>query len=135
MITDAQLACLESAALDAIGRPELRCQVAMADLYKLAGVLPVDLAVPTGDRNWAMTEGRSLITPWVEQCGYFEEVSTLAIPGDLLGFRLGHTLHHVSIQLGGGRMVHVFGDHGVQIAPFIPDQWQRRLEKIWRIKA
>ena len=73
-----------------------------------------------------------LIGTWVEESGYFETV-TEPLPGDLLGFRLGHTLHHVAIMLTGGRMVHVFGAHGVQIAPCIPTAWAKRLEKIWRL--
>ncbi len=134
MITPEKLLALEAAALEATGRPELRCQIAMADLYKQAGLLPLELEIPTGSRNWARSQGVSLITPFVESCGFFQAVEEPAQPGDLLGFRLGHTLHHVAIQLGGGRMVHVFGEHGVQIAVCIPTPWAQRLAKIWRLK-
>lgn len=133
MITETQLAALEAAALAAQGRPEIRCQIAMAEIYFAADLLP-RLEIPTGSRDWARSQGRSLIAPWVEACGYFDPVPAPALPGDLLGFRLGHTLHHVAIQLSGGRLVHVFGGHGVMIAPCIPDAWARRLEKIWRLK-
>ena len=135
MLSPAQLAALESAALAAVGTPEMRCQVAMVDIYKSAGLLPADFHAPLGDADWARTQERSLIAEGVAGCGYFCEVEAPAQPGDLLGFRLGHTLHHVAISLGGGRMVHVFGAHGVQIAPCIPAPWAKRLEKIWRIKA
>lgn len=128
-----QLVALEGAALAAVGRPETRCQMAMADIYKAAGLLPQDLEIPEGNRDWARTQGRSLITPWVEGCGFFVAVEEAPQAGDLLGFRLGHTLHHVALMLSGGRMVHVFGGHGVQIAVCIPTPWAKRLEKIWRL--
>lgn len=135
MITPDQLIALEAAALAAKGRKEMRCHVAMADIYKAAGLLPRDLVIPAGNRDWARTEGRSLITPWVESCGWFDAVDvTESEPGALLGFRLGHTLHHVAIQLSRGRMVHVFHEHGVQIAECIPPPWAKRLEKVWRLK-
>lgn len=132
-LTPAQLSALESAAADAIGRKEMRCQVAMADIFKAAGLLPADLAIPSGDRDWARAQGRSLIEPWVDACPFFESIAAPE-PGALLGFRLGHTLHHVAIALHAGRMVHVFGEHGVQIAPCIPLPWERRLARQWRVK-
>lgn len=130
----AQLAALESAAAAAVGRPEMRCQIAMADLYKAAGLLPADLQIPAGDRDWARAQGRSLIEPWVDACAHFVSIDAPE-PGALLGFRLGHTMHHVAIALSSGRMVHVFGLHGVQIAPCIPTEWRRRLARQWRVVA
>lgn len=134
MMTPAQLQAIEDAAAAAVGGPERRCQVVCANIYKAADLLPADLEIPNGNRDWAATEGRSLIAPWVESCGYFVEVETPE-PGDLLGFRLGRVLHHVAISLFGGRMIHVFGAHGAQVAVAIPDPWLKRLEKVWRIKA
>jgi cell wall-associated NlpC family hydrolase len=133
MITPEQLVAMEAAAKAWEHRPEMRCQVAMAEIYFAANLLP-RFEVPTGSRDWARAQGRELIIPWVEGCGYFLAVPAPALPGDLLGFRLGHTMHHVAILLGGGRMAHVFGVHGVLIAPCIPEPWAKRLEKIWRLK-
>ncbi len=133
-MTPENLQAIEAAAVAMIGSPERRCQIAMADCYKAAGLLPKELEIPHGNYDWARSQGRSLITPWVEGCGFFVEAEAPAQPGDLLGFRLGHVLHHVAIQLDGGRMFHVFGDHGPQIAVAIPDQWAKRLEKIWRLR-
>lgn len=135
MILPEQLIAIEGAALEAVGRPEMRCQVAMADIYKRAGCLPQDLVIPSGDRDWARAQGVSLISPFVDGCGFFEEVPQPAQAGDLLGFRLGRVLHHVAIQLSGGRMVHVYGGHGVRIAESIPTEWAKRIEKVWRLKA
>jgi cell wall-associated NlpC family hydrolase len=133
VVTSHKLALLEAAAVAAKGRQEPACQVAMADLYKAAQLLPADLEIPIGDRDWARAHGRSLIEPWVDACPHFEAIEVIE-PGALLGFRLGHTLHHVSIALAGGRMVHVFGQHGVQVAPCIPSEWAKRLTRIWRIR-
>lgn len=128
-----QLAALEAAAAAADGRPEHRCQIGMAGIYKAAGLLPAALEIPDGDRDWARAQGRSLIEPWVDGCGYFEPIATVE-PGALIGFRLGHTVHHVAIALEGGRLAHVFGHHGVKIAPCIPAEWAKRIERIWRIR-
>lgn len=133
-LTTQQLAALESAAAAAKGRREMRCQLAMADIYKAAGLLPADLAIPEGERDWARAHGRSLIEPWVDACHHFEPIAAVE-PGALLGFRLGHTMHHVAIALQGGRMVHVFGEHGVQIAPCIPTPWAKRLARMWRLRS
>ena len=129
-----QLAALEAAALAAVGNRESRCQFGMAGIYQVAGLFPADLEIPNGSRDWARAQGRSLIEPWVDNCGFFERIEAIE-PGALLGFRLGHTLHHVAIALPGGRMAHVFGGHGVQIAPCIPDAWARRLARIWRLRT
>jgi cell wall-associated NlpC family hydrolase len=133
MITADKLLMLEEAAAAACGRKEMRCQVAMADLYKAAGLLPADLEIPNGPRDWARAQGRSLIKEWLAQSAHFVEVPAPALPGDLLVFRLGHSPHHVAIQLDGGRMAHVFGEHGVQIAPCIPAPWAKRIDSIWRL--
>lgn len=131
MMPPEQIIAIEGAALEAVGRPEMRCQVAMADIFKRAGVLPQDFVVPDGPRNAAQWRGTSQIAEFMAACPSFEEVGSME-PGDLLGFRLGHTLHHVGILLSGGRLVHVFGTHGVQIAPCIPTEWAKRIEKVWR---
>lgn len=128
-----QLSALEAAAIAADGRPEHRCQVGMAEIYKVAGLLPPGLEIPAGDRDWARAQGRSLIEPWVDGCGYFERIEAVE-PGALVGFRLGHTMHHVAISLEGGRLAHVFGHHGVKIAPCIPAEWAKRIARIWRIR-
>jgi hypothetical protein len=134
MITAQQLEELEISAWGNRGRPEMRCQVAMADIYKAAGLLPSDLAIPNGPRDWSRAQGSSLIVEWLEQCPHFERVTAgQESPGDLLVFRLGHAPHHVAILLSRGRLVHVFGHHGVQTAPCIPDAWAKRIHSVWRI--
>lgn len=137
MITVAQLQRIEVAAEVYNTTPETRCQVAMANIYKIAGLLPFDLPIPEGPRDAGRWANRSQFRDWLDGEGakYFQEVPAPAEPGDLLCFRLGHIEHHVAILLGGGRLVHVFGNHGVQIAPCIPDAWAKRLGSIWRLRT
>lgn len=127
-----QLIALEGAALAAIGNPERRCQVAMADIYKRAGLLPEALEIPNGPRDASRWSSSSLIADFMATCPHFEEVAEMQ-PGDLIGFHVGHALHHVSILLSDGRLCHVYGAHGVQIAPCIPGPWLSRIAKVWRI--
>jgi cell wall-associated NlpC family hydrolase len=134
-MTPAQISAIESAAQAAVGGPERRCQFMAAGIYKAAGLMSPDVEIPNGNRDHAQAEDSSLIVPWVESSGLFDEVKGPPEPGDLLGFRLGRVVHHVAVSLSGGRMVHVFGQHGAQIAAGIPEQWAKRLEKVWRIRA
>lgn len=135
-MTPQQLSALEAAAAAALGRPESRCQVAMSAVYQAAGLLPASIEVPDGPRDAARWANRSLFRDWLTGAGaaYFHEVQPAeAEAGDLLCFRLGHVEHHVAILLTGGRLVHVFGPHGVQIAPCIPTPWAKRLSSVWRL--
>ena len=136
MITPLQLITLDIAAEEADGRLEHRCQFAMAALYKEVGLLPQDLVIPEGPRDWARAQRRSLIREWLEGPGgaYFAKVDAPAAAGDLLCFRLGGCAHHVAIQLSRGRIVHVFMPHGIKLAPCIPAPWAKRIDSIWRLK-
>jgi cell wall-associated NlpC family hydrolase len=136
MMTPAQIDALEAAAAAAHGRKELRCQCGMADVYKAAALLPADLAIPEGPRDAARWGNTSIFREWLEGPGsaYFREVLPPPLPGDLLCFSLGRIEHHVAILLRDGRLVHVFGLHGLQIAPCIPAPWAKRLSSIWRLR-
>lgn len=133
MISSEKLQAIEAAAEAMVNAPELRCQVAMAEIYKRAGLLPQELLIPSGTRSWARAQGRSLIVPWLDASPYFERVEDPQ-PGDIVAFLVDHTPHHVCILLSGGRFVHVYGFHGVKIAPAMPDAWRDAIAGAWRIK-
>ena len=137
MITASQLSALEISAESLEGVLELRCQFAMASIYKAAGLLPANLEIPAGPRDAARWANRSLFREWLEGPGaaYFTEISGWEVPvaGDLLCFKLGHFDHHVAIQLGAGRIVHAVPSHGICIAPCIPALWAKRLGSVWRL--
>jgi cell wall-associated NlpC family hydrolase len=145
--TAGELAALEAAAASWAGTPfcensrvkgvGVSCHFACSEIYMEAAWLPrVD--VPEGPRDWGRSQARSLIEEWIAGSGYFilagPSRSYAIFPGDLLGFRVGTTLHHVAIALQGGRIVHAVNGHGVVIAPCIPDAWRKRLVRIWRLK-
>lgn len=151
MITDQKLDALEAAALSWRGTPfcegsavkggGVSCSYLMAELLFEAELTP-RIAVPSGPSNWR-GQSRSLIEEWVEQSGLFvriggeaigAELARLAQPADLLGFRVVNAIHHLMAQLRGGRVVHAIHGHGVVIAPAIPYEWGRRLERVWRLK-
>ncbi|MFA5264974.1 MAG: NlpC/P60 family protein [Opitutaceae bacterium] len=145
MITPEQISALEAAAETWRGTPfcegspvqgaGVSCHHLPAELYFDAGLL-TRLPIPNGPSKWTGGQDRSLIVEWVEASGLFIEISGREfLPGDVLGFRLGHCIHHAALALGGGRIVHSVVGHGVSIEPSIPYAWEKRLEKIWRIKA
>ena len=136
------MAKIEAAAESWVGTPfcenscikggGVSCHLLPAEIYFEAGAME-RIPIPEGSAGWASSQNTSLMVDWVERSGLFEEVKTPAA-GDLLGFRLGHVVHHMGVMLSGGRMVHAVRTHGVQIASNIPGGWSKRLEKIWRLK-
>lgn len=59
-----------------------------------------------------------------------EEISA----GDLLGFRIGKTVHHLGIALANDRFIHVARGIGVTINQLSDPVWGRRLARVWRPK-
>lgn len=135
-LTAEQISAIDAAALAVESRREMRCQIGIADALKLAGLLPKELAIPEGPRDASRWSGRSLFREWLEGEGsaYFEEVDGSADPGDLVVFRLGHSAHHGGLMLSGGRLLHVFGEHGLRIAPCVPTAWAKRIDSTWRLR-
>ncbi|PTX95776.1 hypothetical protein [Opitutus sp. ER46] len=153
MITAAQIRALESAAESWRDTPFCEgapvkgagasCHHAVAEIYFESGLLE-RTPIPNGPSHWSPANPNSLIVEWVESSGLFvrvgeglkgRELSRLARPGDMLGFRICTAIHHAAIRLGGQRIVHSVMGHGVKIPPSIPFEWEHRLEAIWRIKA
>lgn len=150
------VAALEAAAQSWVGTPfcegkpvkgaGVNCQNCVAEIYFEAGWLP-RFEVPQGPRDWARSQSRSLMVEAIEACGHFAEVwrtnpelrtqnpEPQIAAGDLLGFRVGHCIHHLAIALERGRIVHAVAGHGVIVAPCIPDVWLKRLERVWRIRS
>lgn len=160
MISPAQLTQLEVAAASWCGTPfcegspvkgaGVSCHHACVESYFESGLMP-RIPMPNGPSNWRAQE-RSLIREWVEANGYFTTITqghvvleqnrqrflpadvSLALPGDLLGFRVG-ALHHVGLLLSRGRLFHSVMGHTAGIAPQIPSEWARRLDAVWRLKS
>jgi cell wall-associated NlpC family hydrolase len=142
-----RLAALESAAASWAGTPFCEhsavkgagvcCHLAVIEVYREAGFIAPDVLFPDGPVNWSRTQSRSLMEEAIDGQGREWVVSVAAnvssrMPGDLLGFKVGHCVHHLAIQLPRGRIFHAVDKHGAIIAPNLPPQWAKRLARIWR---
>jgi cell wall-associated NlpC family hydrolase len=139
------VASLEAAALAWMGTPfcersavrgaGVSCHRLAAAIYRDAGWTPA-LEFPDAPTGWSRAQTRSLIAEWLDGPGttWFTSVPNLELiePGDLLGFKIGHAIHHVGIHLPGGRLVSAMQNVGVRIAPNITPVWMRRLRRVWR---
>lgn len=143
MRTAEEIERLEAAAAQWVGTPfcanaatkgsGVSCHQLVAAVYCDAGWLP-KLTLPGGSPRWASGSNRSLIEDWLdgkEGREYFSPDGTPESPGTLLGFRIGHCVHHLAIALSGGRIVHCVQGHGVSIVEGIPSVWMRRLVRAW----
>lgn len=109
------------------------CHRLVAEIYFEAGWLPrIDL--PAGSPRWAQGSSRSLIEDWLDQDGkqWFQAGEASPQAGDLLGFRVGHCVHHLAIALPGGGLAHAIQGHGATILHELPAAWGKRLARIWR---
>lgn len=112
------------------------CHRLVAEIYREAGLLPVDVQIPGGSPQWSQAQHRSPIADWIETgdgAQWFKVVFIAqAEPGDLLGFTIGRCIHHLAISLRGGRIVHAVEGHGARIVEHVPAAWAKRLAATWR---
>jgi len=112
------------------------CSMLCFSVYHDAGWLP-DLVVPNAPVGWSRSQNRSIMEEYLdhgEGLEWFARVAAVDAmqPGDLLGFRLGHCIHHLAILLGGGRVVSSVEQLGVRISPCLQPVWFKRLAAVWR---
>jgi len=67
-------------------------------------------------------------SPWFEPARDLARLQA----GDLLGFKVGHCIHHLAVLLAQGRIVSSVETLGVRIAPCIQPVWAKRLVRAWR---
>lgn len=106
------------------------CQKLAAALYRDVGW--IDLDVPEVPMSYARFNRESLVEKFLDGRPEFAAVPPGPLPGDLLGFTINRTVHHVGIALRGGRFVHCIEGAGVQIAHQFDATWESRLARIWR---
>ena len=115
----------------ALGRG-VSCQKLCAELYKSSGF--GELEVP----DVAMTPGRLREKGQVEEFmeGHPEfvriEGTTDTRTGDLLGFRIGHSIHHLGVCMHTGTFIHSAPPSGVQLGYLADPTWDSRLAAVWR---
>ncbi len=112
------------------------CHRLLVEVFAEAGWLP-RIDVPDHDARWARAQSRSVIADWLDGAGAHWFVGSAVVrwddvqAGDVLGFRLGRSLHHLVLALPHGRYLHTL-EHGVVIAAEMPLRWCDRAERMWR---
>lgn len=134
---------LHSSALSWIGTPfyanssekgrGVSCQKLVAAIYRESGFAEIDVPnVPMSHARFS--RGESLVEKFIAKREDFFIVEAPEV-GDLIGFRLGKTIHHLGICLGTGEFVHALHGAGVTISQFSDPTWMTRLARIWRPMA
>lgn len=59
--------------------------------------------------------------------------SNIPIVGDILGFKIGHILHHVGLYYGNSSFIHVVTGSRVSFSSLLDPTWQSRLRLLFRI--
>ena len=136
---------LEEAAAGWVGTPFVEhsavrgvgvcCHKLAASIYFDAGWLP-RFELPSAPPGWSRAQDRSLMEEWLDSEGlrWFTPM-TIEVerePGDLLGFRIGRCVHHLAIQLSGGRVATALEGVGAVILDAPPKPLAKRLARVWR---
>lgn len=106
------------------------CQKLAAAVYRECGC--VDINVPEVPMSHARFSRRPMLEPFVDSLPQFAPTDDGVLPGDLLGFRIGSTVHHCGICLPGGQFVHAMHGLGVLFSALTDPTWSTRLACVWR---
>ncbi len=139
--TPERIAALESAASSWVGTPfapnssakgkGVSCHTLAGALYAEAGFGQVEVPdVPIAHARFSTT---SFVIAFFAARADFVEVRDI-LPGDVLGFRIGRSVHHIGVALPGGRFSHAIDGIGATLASIDDATWLHRLEHIWRPK-
>jgi hypothetical protein len=114
------------------------CQKLAGAIYAESGFLP-GFAAPEGPMDWGHANTRSLLAEFMDRHPSFERVERKgfypleAIPGDMLGFKIGGCIQHCGIMTtGSGDFVHCYRAEGVLFSFLREPSYAQRLERIWR---
>jgi cell wall-associated NlpC family hydrolase len=90
--------------------------------------------IPLGPPGHARSCATSIMTPWLDSSPHFKTVKLGEgfEAGDLLGFNLLGTLHHLAILLPRDQIVHSIYGVGVSITPRLDSTWHSRHAATWR---
>lgn len=110
------------------------CQKLVAAMYRGAGFCPVE--VPDAPMAHARFNGHSLVEEFMSGRAEFERLPGASVgdasPGDLLGFRLLRTIHHLGVCVEPGVFVHAIEHLGTTRSALADPTWGKRLAAIWR---
>jgi hypothetical protein len=110
------------------------CHKLVGALYRAAGFLLVDL--PDAPAAHARFNGSSLIEGWLDNRTEFIRFAVAdpltVMPGDLLGFRILRTLHHIGVCVWPGVFLHAIEHLGTVQSALEDPTWGHRLLALWR---
>lgn len=108
------------------------CQFLASELYRGAGLSTAEPpAVPMAHARFSRV---SLVEPWMDAQENFGPIplGEAPIPGDLLGFRLWETVHHVGVLIHPGQFLNVVEGARAALVPLADPTWASRLARVWR---
>lgn len=120
-------------------RGGVSCQKLVAEIYR--GVGFCDVQVPEVPMAHARFSTRSLMEEFLVRrpemvrlhAQMLQHSGTPALlPGDLLGFRIYRTIHHMGIVLPLAMFVHALDGMGTIISSLLDATWASRLAAVWR---
>lgn len=111
-------------------RGGVSCQMLASAIYRGAGfgcivVPPVAIAHARFSRE-------SLVEAFMATRPEFRLVNEQPLPGDLLGFQIGRTVHHLGITLDRGEFVHVLDAIGCVFSQLSDPTYSGALRRVWR---
>jgi len=110
------------------------CQKLVAEIYFAAGFIE-PLPIPDAAMSHARSNILSLLESFMATRPEFERLAPYPdkiLAGDLVGFRIGRTVHHCAVALGSGQFIHAVETLGVCISHFSDPTWFGRLGALWR---
>ena len=115
-------------------RGGVSCQKLVGALYRGVGFCDVD--IPDVPMSHARFNRDSLVEAFMANRPEFLRFAVADVPtvrpGDLLGFRLHRTVHHLGVCVWEGVFVHAIEGLGVTQSALEDATWSSRLEALWR---
>jgi cell wall-associated NlpC family hydrolase len=112
------------------------CQKLVIAIYVAVGVLPNGIEQPEPPMNHWRFSTHSLVEDYMTSRPEFIRLSrpdfNAIQTGDLLGFRLGHIVHHLGIALNPLDFFHVIDRFGAGQSSIHDATYSRRFTAIWR---
>lgn len=110
------------------------CHKLAGALYRATGLIAADL--PDAPMAHARFNAASLVEEWLEDRREFLRFAVADVPtvqpGDLIGFRLMRTVHHLGVCVWPGVFVHAIEHLGTSQSSLGDPTWGKRLTTIWR---
>ena len=108
------------------------CQKLASALYEESGFGRIE--VPEVAMSHARFSMVSLMEAWMDGRPEFKAILDLSDwePGDLLGFRIHRTIHHMGVLLSRGVFIHALDGVGTVYNELSDPTWGSRLGRVWR---